>query len=541
MNSCLHHFTHSICRNELPSLFNCPFHYSPHPLCLEASRIVQHYLATRSDWHTELAHGKMFGVLVVETQEGQIGFLAAFSGNLAGSNQHEFFVPPVYDLLDPNGFFRQEEQEISNINSRIIQLENSETISELRKKLKESIENADIQLAAVRTDMRTSKILRDQKRQSADKQTIEQLNRESQFQKAEYKRLEQRLHQNSANIQQELDSYQNAIEQLKQERKQRSAALQQRLFRHFVLLNAHGVAKDLCEIFKNTPQQVPPAGSGECAAPKLLQYAYSNRMRPVCMAEFWWGNSPKQSIRHHGTFYPSCQSKCGPILAHMLQGLPTEENPLTAPSDFQSELETLYEDPYLIVVNKPAGILSVPGRCGQFSVWQYVSERYPEASGPLTVHRLDMSTSGILVLAKDKLTHQNLQAQFEKRTVRKRYTALLEGILPTDKGIIRLPLSPDFDDRPRQRVDLEHGKIAVTRYQAVSFNDHYTRVHFWPLTGRTHQLRVHAAHPDGLGCPIVGDELYGHKAERLYLHADYLEFRHPVTGQICRISCPAPF
>ena len=365
--------------------------------------------------------------------------------------------------------------------------------------------------------------------------------RESQHQKAEFKRLEKYWKDRITALQKETDDYTAKIEALKNERKIRSAALQQKLFEQFKMLNANGEIKDLCAIFNQTVQKTPPAGAGECAAPKLLQYAYLHQLKPIAMAEFWWGNSPKAEIRHHGYYYPACKGKCEPILKHMLQGLDVEPNPLSNDLHKKTTLEVLFEDEQLLVVNKPAGMLSVPGKGEINSVYQHLRTQYPDATGPMIVHRLDMATSGVLLIAKTKETHQNLQAQFKNRTVKKRYIALLDGIIAPDEGVLNLPICPDPLDRPRQIVNKEYGKTAITKYQVLERNESQTRIAFYPLTGRTHQLRVHAAHPLGLNCPITGDELYGKQADRLYLHAEYLEFVHPVSGEIIRIERKADF
>ena len=485
-------FLHTFSKFEhisLPEQFTYPFHYTPHPLCVKAAEEVQAYLQTRTGWHSELQQGKMFGVLLVRTPEGETGFLAAFSGNLAGSNHHSYFVPPVYDLLNPEGYFKQEEARISEL-STVIQSE------------AKNLEN---------THVDATEILR----------------------------RDAPLDDNDDNTN---------IERLKEERKQRSIALQEWIFRQFRLRNALGEEEDILSIFKRTAHRNPPAGTGECAAPKLLQYAYLHGFQPLAMAEFWWGNSPKGEIRRHGHYYPSCRHKCEPILGFMLQGLDVEPNPLLTSVTDATLLETVYEDEYLLVVNKPAGMLSVPGKTGQASVLSILQERYPDATGPLLVHRLDMDTSGLLLVAKDKHIHTLLQKQFEGRSVKKRYVALLDGI-PHEKepkGFIRLPLRPDFDNRPLQMVCFEYGKPAVTRYELLPPSQGgqgglLTRIAFYPETGRTHQLRVHAAHPDGLDCPIVGDPLYGRPSNRLYLHAEALEFRHPVSGKMMKIKKAAPF
>ena len=520
----MHTFHTPVHHIPLPQKFTYPFHYTPHPLCIAAAQEVQAYLQTRTEWHEELQKGKMFGVLVVQNQAGEIGFLAAFSGNLAGSNSHDYFVPAVYDLLHPDGYFKEEEARISALNRAI---EDTSTIIQNKTKCSED------------------ELLRG----CPEKSLKHNVNAPENLRFA--------LDEKSSSIEE------TTVESLKEERKQRSIALQQWIFRQFRLLNALGEEQDIYRIFEETAHRNPPAGTGECAAPKLLQHAYLNGLKPIAMAEFWWGESPKGEIRHHGYYYPACRHKCEPILHFMLQGLDVEPNPLLTSNTDATQLETVYEDEYLLVVNKPAGMLSVPGKTGQASVLTMLQERYPDATGPLLVHRLDMATSGLLLAAKDKDTHALLQKQFEGRSIKKRYTALLEGV-PSgkeSKGFIRLPLRPDFDNRPLQMVDYEYGKPAVTRYEILDTiqptspviqndaksdkinneNMSKIRIAYYPETGRTHQLRVHSAHPDGMNAPIVGDPLYGRSSDRMYLHAERLEFRHPRTNQILKISGKAPF
>ncbi len=607
----IHFFKQPISHLALPDKFTYPFHYTPHPLCVLAAEEVKEYIASREEWQEELAFGKMFGVLIVQTdngitnnEENQIGYLAAFSGNLAGKNLHPYFVPPVYDLLQPEGFFKIEEEQISAINIRIRELENSSSYLDSKEKWKIETEQAKAVLNQAKAELKIAKEAREIRRQSSPELSEEEqasLIRESQYQKAEYKRLEKEWKKQLEELETEVRHFDIEIERLKTERKERSAALQRKLFEQFRMLNAQGEVKDLYTIFEQTVQKVPPAGAGECALPKLLQYAYLHQLKPLAMAEFWWGDSPKNEIRHHGYYYPSCKGKCEPILQHMLQGLEVDENPLLNPVHEEEELEIVFEDEWLLVVNKPAGMLSVPGKAeDRDSVYHRLKKKYPEATGPMIVHRLDMATSGLLLVAKTKEVHQDLQAQFANRSIKKRYVAVLDGaIIKTEKetkpiaekaillaketvstkktakaertgntGRIELPLCLNPLDRPRQMVSSEHGKEAITEYQIISeseritsesentFNESnridesersinesrkYTRIVFYPLTGRTHQLRVHAAHPEGLGCPILGDELYGKKADRLYLHAEYIEFRHPIYGDILCIQKEADF
>ena len=541
----LHRFTTSITDIPLPERFTYPFCYTPHPLCILAAKEVQSYLTRQTAWKDELRQGKMFGVLIVQTEHGETGYLAAFSGILAGKNLHPFFVPPVYNLLQPQGFFKIEEENISSINRNIRQLENDKAYAALSAELARTIQSAENILATAKAQLKEAKTAREQRRKEKELNAQEEaeLIRESQFQKAEYKRLERSWKARITTLQTQTEDWERRISALKSERKTRSAALQQKLFEQFGMLNYRGEVKNLCEIFGQTVHKTPPAGAGECAAPKLLQQAYLHGWKPIAMAEFWWGDSPKTEIRHHGHYYPACKGKCEPILQHMLQGLQVEENPMLKRMQVPSQnLEIVYEDPWLSVINKPAGMLSVPGKEDAVSVYSLMREQYPDADGPLTVHRLDMATSGLMLIAKTKRVHQNLQAQFKNRLVRKRYVALLEGIVPKDKGTVDLPLCLNPLDRPRQMVHTEHGKPAITDYQVLERLDgKRTRIAFYPRTGRTHQLRIHAAHPLGLHCPIIGDELYGEKADRLYLHAEYLEFTHPITGETVRITKEAEF
>lgn len=542
MNAKVHFFPFPIDSIALPAQFTYPFHYTPHTLTELAAKEVQIYLQSRKDWAEELQEGKMFGVLIVRTPEKRIGYLAAFSGNLAGSNHHSFFVPPVYDMLQPDGFFRQEEKNISAINLQIKKTENSSLYLEMKNELNAAKQYAAAAIVQYKEALKKAKSERDERRKSGispEEETL--LIRESQHQKASFKRKEKELQNFIKEKQDKVRQIEETICLLKQERKKRSAALQEKLFGQFRMLNAKGERKDLCELFKSTPQGFPPSGAGECALPKLLQYAYSSDLTPLAMGEFWWGMSPKDEIRHHGHFYPSCKGKCEPILRHMLIGLDIENNPLEDNIHQHTPLDILYEDDSLLVVNKPAGMLSVPGKNDLDSIFQRLRILYPHATGPIIVHRLDMATSGLLLAAKTKEVHQKLQALFEERKIKKRYTALLEGELSFAHGTISLPLCLNPLDRPRQMVDFTHGKEAVTYYETMGYENGKTRVYFYPLTGRTHQLRVHAAHSQGLNHPIVGDELYGWKSDRLYLHAAELEFLHPVTQKIIHITKEADF
>ena len=538
----LHRFPQPVDPATLPARFTCPFCYTPHPLCIAAASCVQEYLATCRAWSDELAAGKMFGVLVVRHPEGGVGFLAAFSGNLAGSNRHPYFVPPVYDMLRPGDFFRQEEAAISALNGRVARLERDPQLCEARAELERLTRQAACALDEARTAALRAKAERDRQRaERPDEALLAALVRQSQHEKAELRRLRQRWNERLAAARARVGALTEEVVRLKDERHRRSAELQHRLFARFRMLNARGEVRDLNELFADTPQRVPPAGAGECAAPKLLQYAYVSGLHPVAMAEFWWGASPRGEVRRHGCYYPACRGKCGPILRHMLQGLDVDPNPLERPAAACGEPRVFWEDASLAVVCKPAGMLSVPGLGGGTSLLAWLRDRYPHATGPLLVHRLDMATSGLLLCAKTLDAYRRLQAQFCNRTVRKRYVALLDGAVAADEGVVELPMRADWEDRPRQRVCFEHGAPARTEYRVLSREGGVTRVALHPVTGRTHQLRVHASHPSGLDAPIVGDTLYGRGGNRLFLHAESLTFRHPFTGEELHFEFPADF
>ncbi len=331
------------------------------------------------------------------------------------------------------------------------------------------------------------------------------------------------------------------LNELKEQRKTLSNALQHKLFAQYRFLNVRGEQSDLNAIFAPTTSPVPPAGSGECAAPKLLQYAFTHGLKPLAMAEFWWGVSPKSEVRQHKKFYPSCHSKCHPILGHMLQGLNMDPNPLEENWAEDKELEIVYQDEAMVVVNKPSGLLSVPGKTITDSAYTRLQALFPDVEGPFVIHRLDMATSGLLVFALTRRANKSLQKQFISRGVQKRYVAMLEGEVSQSQGEITLPMRGDPDDRPRQLVCFEHGKPAHTDWQLIEIRDGRSKLYLYPRTGRTHQLRVHCAHHLGLNMPMVGDGLYGEKANRLHLHAESLELDHPYSKERMHFQVDAEF
>jgi len=495
-----------------------------------AAAEVQAYLETRTLWHSELQNGKMFGVAVVRNSNGQLGYLAAFSGNIDGKNRHKFFVPPIFDLLNPDGRFKKEEQIISDLNKKIAETENSPETAVLRKQMESVRCQAEKEIETQRDINRQHKTERDILRKSHQltASQLDSLVRQSQFEKAELRRLEQRWKQQTENLSKQLAAIEAETEILKRQRRQMSENLQQWLFEQYVVMNARGEQKTILQIFADERGILPPAATGECAAPKMLQYAFIHHLKPIAMGEFWWGKSPEGELRRHGQFYPACHNRCEPLLKFMLQGLDVETNRLNQ-TDLQ--IKVLYDDQWIVAVNKPAGLLSVPGKGKADSALAQLQKKYGSDIDIQPVHRLDMQTSGVLLFAKDKSTQAVLMQQFEQRKVHKRYIAVVEGVPQSKHGVIKLPLRPNPDDRPRQVVDFENGKDAVTYYNTIDNKNGKSIVEFFPATGRTHQLRVHAAHKKGLNCPIVGDNLYGTPADRLFLHASEIVFRHPETGK----------
>lgn len=540
----LHRFLHDVSGIELPKQFTYPMHYIPHKLCKIAAGEVMDYALNQELWRHELLAGKMLGVLVVKDEDGMLGYLAAYSGNLAHNGNNPFFVPHIYNLLEPQGLFRTGEAQITEINHRIEALENSPARMELKALFDSALAQHGMEEKEMQATMQAAKERRDSLRTQGNlsPEQEQQLIKESQFMKAELKRLKTRHSMEMESINQRLNELQATINDLKAKRKAMSEKLQQQLFHLFVVSNARGESMDVATIFEQSLNRLPPGGTGECCAPKLLQYAFMHDYKPVCMAEFWVGQSPQGEVRHHGHYYPACRSKCLPLMEFMLQGLDVEDNPLTI-TPHSDKVKVLYKDDWLIVADKPAGMLTVPGKDKRApSLLEIVQKMLPENETAFEVHRLDQATSGLVVFAKTHEAQKMLRLQFEQRKVKKTYLALLEGVPTNHEGTIDLPLRPNLDDRPRQVVDMKNGKQAITRYRVLEQRGERTLVEFTPLTGRTHQLRVHASHPQGLNCPIVGDMLYGTANDRLYLHAKTLSLIHPITGEhLTLISQAAQF
>ena len=550
---------------DIPERMNNPLDYQPHPLCIAVCKELQTYLSEREDWREEIDKGKMFGVLIVENAQPasgapEIGYLAAYSGQIGGRSDWDDFVPAVFDYLQPDGYFKTHEAEISGINQSIRKLEANTHMKEAKGLILQLQEERKHTIAAYQEKIKKAKAKRDARREAGSLNPEEEAEmvKESQFMKAELRRLKKSLSEKTS-LETEYEAYQADILSLKQLRKTLSDALQQWLFSQFRMQNHEGESKDLLEIFRDAalrdyPQatiatsriaalkMVPPAGSGECCEPKLLQYAYSLGYKPLQMAMFWWGESPKEEIRHHLHFYPACNGKCKPILQWMLPASTFE--PAAVDLSLYNKVETLYEDREIAVIHKPEGLLSVPGKdAAQPSVYALMRSKYPEATGPLIVHRLDMSTSGVMMIAKTEFAYHRLQKAFLNHQIQKKYVAIISGKVIPEKGIISLPLMPDYLDRPRQIVDHELGKEAITEYEVLEpVDDFHLRIALYPKTGRTHQLRVHCAHQEGLNAPILGDPLYGNeKAARLHLHAEEITFEHPLTGKKMTITRKADF
>ena len=555
--ACFNEFKSSIKGLPTDQPFDYPFYYTPSKLAQIAAEELQELLRKEDGLSHNfgldrdqdgLIIGKMFGVLVVKNTDGKIGYLMAFSGKLAGKNHHPNFVPPVFDMLEEDGFFLKEIEQLNEFNRKIKLLESNPTYVSLLKQQEQLLSDSHEVLTDIRNKISIAKAARKTIRQNLiqeeeiDQNTLlESLRKESIAEQSYYKnqRAHWKLQQDKLEI--EIAPMLNEINSLKLDRKNQSSELQQQLFDNYIFLNNLGKQKNIGEIFSDTYTQKPPSAAGECAAPKLLQYAFLHGLHPITIAEFWWGQSPKSEIRVHGQYYPACRGKCGPILAHMLEGIEVAENPMLQNPGEGKTLEIVYQDEYLLVINKPAEFLAVPGIHIKDSVAERMKMQFPNASGPLVVHRLDMSTSGLMLIALTSDVYIDLQKQFIDRKIQKEYEALLDGTLSQDKGEIKLPLRLDIDDRPRQLVCFKHGKSALTHWEVIERKDGRTRVIFKPITGRTHQLRVHAAHSLGLNAPIIGDDLYGKIDNRLHLHAARIIFSHPVSKEIMDIKLKATF
>lgn len=554
---------------DIPGRFNDPFRYVPSRAVISAAKETVALIDSDPGLRSIFSEGKMLGVMIVE-KDGQTGFLAAFSGNAGGLNRIPFFVPPVYDLLDPEGYFKKEESRISSLNTQLRQLYNDPLYIEAQQEAADAEKEKEETVKAWKEKMEKSRLRRHKIRkelsQSAgempplssfcsdagscsdgSKDILDSLIRESQYEKAQLKRIVSACDARIAEARERLRPFIENEEKIKEERRKSSDALQKWIFDAHPVLNARGESRSISSIFSDRGL-VPPAGTGECAAPKLLQYAYLNGFTPLAMGEFWYGKTQGDEIRSAGRFYPSCTGKCGPLLGFMLEGLDTDARAVskgfgTDDTGLSGEMHILYEDGIIVAVDKPSGMPSVPGKDGRISAEEILRGTGREVHA---VHRLDMDTSGILVFAKTETAARELRRQFGSREVEKLYLALLDitenwSHSQGEDGRISLPLAADYINRPRQCVSAD-GKEAVTLYRILLLSDKKALAAFRPLTGRTHQLRIHSAHPQGLDAPISGDSLYGSAgtAPRLCLHAAYISFLHPSSGKkiSLRSSCP---
>ena len=555
----LHHLLHTFSKDisgiSPPEKFTYPFFYTPHPLVELASEQLKDYLVKTDLKHNFglgqnddlIEQGKMFGVLVVRNKAGDLGWLAAYSGKLS-EDPREYFVPPICDIHAAQSFYKKGETELNEMSAEIVALENDSSRLEAIGKLEDRLAEINEFLRAGRADLKDAKKARQRYRETVKKtlspqdyeEVKERLAKESIQGQLVFKHRSKKWVIEQEALEGKLSDFSNKIKTIKDERRAKSNALQREIFNHYIFLNARGEKQVLSDCFPDFDLRHPPSGSGDCAAPKLLQFAYENDLQPICMGEFWWGAAPVKEVRKHGYFYPSCASRCRPILGHMLQGLEVEENPLLMLGQ-DKPMPIVYEDEDLVVVDKPAGLLSVPGVEIEDSALSRIKNKYPNATGAILLHRLDMSTSGLLMFTLNAKANKRMQRQFIKRQVEKTYVAEVTGEVKVDEGSIDLPLAPDYYDLPRQMVCHENGKPSETRWKVLDRKEGKTRLALKPVTGRTHQLRVHCAHPKGLGFPMVGDELYGVIGERLHLHAHQLEFEHPTSKKRITLTAPIPF
>lgn len=539
---------------------NNPFDYKPDAECEKAFKELVCRLETLKEscnpedisFCRELEEGKMLGVLVAADIDGVQHSLYAFSGQIGkGGFHYPGFVDPVFDYLQPDGYFKLKEREISRQNEEISLFEKGE-LAEMRRAYEFAEQGLNDKVKAFKERCRLSKINRDRKRESGmvDDAESAAMIRQSQFEKAELHRMKSRVAVQLEPLRKKLKYAETHLEELKEQRRRDSEDLQRWLFDNFRVLNGKGETGSLSDIFAGTSLKVPPSGAGECCAPKLLQAAYLRKLKPISIAEYWYGKPKGGEVRVHGNHYPACRGKCLPLLSWMLQGLDVDP-PLESEINSGSICEpaVIFENSWFCVVNKPSGMLSVPGKGKGISVQQWLEDKYGAERCVKVAHRLDQDTSGLLIATFGNEAFKMMQSMFAKREIKKTYIADLEGNYErlgiSTKGKICLALTPDWLDRPRQRVDEVNGKFAETEYRFLGLNNGRSRIVFHPLTGRTHQLRVHAASESGLGMPIVGDRLYGynsnHGVERLHLHAQKIEFDFPIDGLHYCFESPVPF
>ncbi len=545
VNKLITYFPTTPATDDIPTVMPSPFSNTPHPLAEQACLMLQRDLSTQKHFLCDFSEvGKMFGVLVVRDRHGSIGFISAFSGMMNGLWQLPGFVPQLFDQTEHDSVLSAGNDQLTLLTEQLRAAESASQRSGLRQKISRLLRQRDLALAELKHQHKAAKAMRKQQRLAlagSDEQQEQMavLALASQHHKREFINATMEWNERLQLLQQQLDPFDQPIARIKETRTETSRQLHKIVFSTYILNNFLSEKKAMTCFFDATP----PAGSGDCAGPKLIHYAQQHQLQPLALAEFWWGASPTTGVRQHGHYYPACRGKCRPILPFMLRGLDVEPEPSYGHNIEVDEPKVVYEDDLLLVVNKPAGLMSAPGKSNKDSVYTRLLQRYPDHPELRLVHRLDMATSGLLLVAKNLCIHKLLQRQFIQRSVEKRYEAILSKRLASDplEGKIDLPLRVDFDDRPRQLVCYDYGKAAQTRWQVIAHEGETTRVYFYPLTGRTHQLRVHASHKDGLNAAIVGDALYGQPGERLMLHAQRLCFTHPVSREPMEFQAQAPF
>ncbi|MDP3232167.1 MAG: pseudouridine synthase [Myxococcales bacterium] len=540
---------------ERPRTLNSPFDVGePGPLIRRAVDAVMTHLRGGTigpGLPIDVLHGadggKMFGVLVVEAADGRVGFLKAFSGQLRQSWDVEGWVPPVFDraarlAVEPPG-----ERVVKSLTARVEAYRHSAHRQELLEAKLQLTAAHDTERATIRQEHELRKAVRHVERERlgaeglASPEALRGLDRQSQADDVDFQKRKREWRAEREALDELLRRDARHLAALERLRRLVSQVVSWQIYDTYLFENARGQQRSVRALFS---PNVPSSGTGDCAAPKLIVFAIRHGLRPLGLAEFWWGAPPPGGGRVEGSFFPACKDKCGLLLPFLLEGVDVAPSRRFQPKDLRAhELEVVLEDERFIVIHKPEGLLSVPGTDASVtdSVLARVRLRHPNATGPLIVHRLDVETSGLMLVALDEAAYVTLQAQFIARTVQKRYQAVLEGLLAQDAGVISLPLRVDLEQRPRQLVDFEHGKAAETHFEVLERANGRTRVAFFPKTGRTHQLRVHAAHAQGLAMPIVGDRLYGRPDRRLLLHAERLTFAHPTTGAEITLEAPTPF
>lgn len=539
-DTCFTKFKSDINNISLPEKFTYPFYYIPHPLAKIAMEELKTEIKENSSWNHNFGFkentknppiGKMFGVLVVQDSKGNLGYLKAISGTLFSPKTPKGFVPLLFDKNHKHSFIETGKTEVDKINSLLTDIEQAPAYHEAKKSLEKFRESSQLKITHFKLKLKQNKLERKIKRESQTlcEERKNELIKQSLKDKFELNTLKQNLKVKENRFESNYLQYRNQEIELINKRKEILNNIQEQTLRSYHFLNIKGESEDLLSLFNLYASYNPPAGSGDCAAPKLLQYAFSNNLKPIALCEFWWGAPHKLEIRRHESIYPACSSRCKPILKHMLKHMLLDDDPINVEPDPSLKEKILYEDEYMLALNKPAGLLTVPGSIVKDSLFTRIAKQFPKSQENLIVHRLDQETSGIVLMAKTKEANKEIQKQFIKRTIHKKYIALLSEVIDEIEGEIALPLTLDIHNRPRQMVSFNDGKKSRTKYKVLEKRSSTTLIEFSPITGRTHQLRVHAAHQLGLNAPIVGDTIYGQQSSRLHLHAQKIDFIHPIT------------